>query len=932
MLRGIIVLGWVLSCSAAGLAQQSAAVHFFGRGPQPMVDLGEVESGIPTPEAFFGFPLGERPARHARVVDYLRALDSASDRVAVFHMGATYEGRELVYAVISSPEHIAQLEQLKSEAQSLADPRALGASQVDELAKNRPACVWLAYSIHGDEISGVDAGIGVAYRLAAGRDTLTQRLLSNLLVIIDPSENPDGRERYLAQMESYASAVPFADGQSMQKGGFWPWGRGNHYLFDQNRDWFAQELLESKARATAILTWQPQVLVDAHEMGQYDTYLFSPPRQPFNQQLSPELKDWWNIFAADQAAAFDRHAWPYYTREWNEELYPGYGSSWPLYQGAVGILYEQAGVSGSRISQHDGTVLTYSETVAHQYLSSVTNLTTAANHREELIRHYIAHRKNAASTFGGGPAHAYLVRPDANVDRLNDLAANLERQQISVYTADKEFSTQAQGYLQAKASSQSFPKGTLIIPTDQPTGRLIQTVLGFDWRLPDSFLVAERKELLKNRESKLYEVTSWSMLEAYGVDAYSTTATVGAAKTRWQKPVLAGAVHGEDPRIGFGLDMSSDRSLAALVQMFQRGLVVEAAAKDLDAGGVMLPRGSVVVPRRPNPANYVAILDSIAKETGAEFVALESGRGALGPDLGGGEVDWLRTPKVALAAANLTNSGNVGHIWHLLDYKLRLPVSMLEISRLGDLDLSVYNVLILPDSWGSIGSVLSGGGADAIKSWVRSGGTLIAMDGSAAWCADSATGLSSVRLRSQVLGKLAEYDAATQLETTWDTPDITKLNLWDVPASDSAAEAKSPSSKSTEELKRDEDAARPFSPQGTILKVELDRENWLCAGMSAEVPVLVSSDKVFLAKYPDARTVARFADAKDLRISGLLWPEARTRLARSSYCTREQLGSGQIILFAGQPNFRGYFRGSERLLVNAVLYGPGLGTSWTPRW
>jgi len=422
------------------------------------------------------------------------------------------------------------------------------------------------------------------------------------------------------------------------------------------------------------------------------------------------------------------------------------------------------------------------------------------------------------------------------------------------------------------------------------------------------------------------------MLQAYGVDAYSSAQSVSAPKTRWQMPEVKGTVSGTDPKIGYGLDMSSDRSLRALVQLHERGLVVEASTKDLDAGGVNLPRGSVIVPRRPNPPHYAAVLDSIASETGAEFVGLESGRGALGPDLGGGDVEWLRAPKVALAAATPSNVSNVGHIWHLFDYKLRLPISMVEFSRLGDIDLSIYNVLILPDTWGSLSTVLGGGALESIKTWVRGGGTLIAMDGSAAYCADSSSGLSSVRLRSQVLGRLSEFEAAATLESTWETPDISKLKIWDYPAADTTGESKAPSPKSVDELKRDEENARIFSPHGAILKVELDRENWLCSGMGAEVPVLTYSDHVFLAKFPEVRTVGRYAKPEDLRISGLLWPEARERLARSSYCTREQMGAGQVILFAGQPNFRAYFRGSERLLVNAVLYGPGLGTSWTPRW
>jgi len=245
----LVVFSWLTPCRATS---ENSSVHLFGRGPHPLVDLGQVDPTVPSPEQFLGSPLAEPPARYAQVIQYFRHLDSTSPRVAVFTMGSTYEGRELIYAVMSTPERMARLAEVQRDLQSLRDPRALSAAQIDELVKRTPVCAWLAYSIHGDEISGVDAALGLAYRLAAGTDSLTLRLLNELVIVIDPMQNPDGRERYLAQVEAFASAVPTADGQSMQKGGFWPWGRGNHYLFDMNRDWFAQELLESQARVSAM--------------------------------------------------------------------------------------------------------------------------------------------------------------------------------------------------------------------------------------------------------------------------------------------------------------------------------------------------------------------------------------------------------------------------------------------------------------------------------------------------------------------------------------------------------------------------------------------------------------------------------------------------------------------------------------------------------
>jgi hypothetical protein len=932
--RSIAIL-LVLGIAIARLeASEHKVVQFFGSGPHPIVDSREVDPAIPSPDEVLGFALGERPAHQAQVLDYFRRLDEGSDRVRLVEMGRTYENRPLVYVIISSETNMARLDEIRQDVARIADPRSLSRSDLERLVEKAPAVVWLAYSIHGDEISGVDASLAVAYRLAAGTDTLAQRLREELVVLIDPVENPDGRERYLAQMESFATAVSSADGQSLQRGGFWPWGRGNHYLFDMNRDWFTQELVESQARIAAVVEWNPQVLVDAHEMGQWDTYLFSPPRQPFNLHLPPRTLEWWNIFAADQGKAFDQRGWAYYTREWNEEWFPGYGSSWPLYAGAVGILYEQAGVSGSRISRHDGTVLTYAETVDHHYVSSIANATTAANHRKELLLDYYNARSRAVALHGSGKAQAFLVRPDKNSDRQNHLAEALTRQGIELTVATTNFSAQTRGYYEARAASHTFEKGTLIIHTGQPQGYLIQTILGFDQRVPDSFLAVERKELLKKRGSKLYEITSWSMLQAYGADAYESEAAVSVAAEPWSSTALQGKLESRDAQQGFAFDATADRGLKAIAMLLERGLQLSVAKKDLDVEGRKLPRGTVLLPRRANPAHYVDVLDTVARETGIEVLAINSGRGNEGPDLGGEELGLLQKPRVALVAGGSTDFTSVGWIWHLLDQKLGVPAALIDVARVGDVDLSIYNVLILPDMWGSYSSAMGKPAVEAVKQWVQAGGTLIAVGSGAMFCADSSTGLSVVRPREQILAKLSEYEQASLEEVAAEQPDMSKLQIWDYTADSAAAkgEKKEAPKPSLEELQKADELARALSPHGAILRANLDTEDWMTVGMGDKVPVMITTPAVLAAKFPPVRTVARFAAPESLRLSGLLWPEARLRIANSSYCTRESSGRGQIILFAEQPNFRAYFRGAERLLSNAILLGPGMGTWHAPEW
>jgi hypothetical protein len=583
-------------------------------------------------------------------------------------------------------------------------------------------------------------------------------------------------------------------------------------------------------------------------------------------------------------------------------------------------------------------VLTYSESVEHHYISSLANLETAARNREALLNDYYRHRKQAVESFGGGKVKAFLVIPDKNADRMDHLAENLSRQGIEVKVAKQSFSASARGYYDGRSASKQFPSGTMIIPTNQPQGYLVQTILGFDPHLSDSFLVEERRELLKHRSSKLYEITSWSMLQAYGLDAYETESTVGVASEPWSSKEVTGSVVGRNPLQGFVMEPENDRALRAIAMMFERGLTMHAARKDLDWEGKKLKRGTIFLPRRANPDNVVNVLDTIATKVGVTFVGINTGKGEIGPDLGGSDLEVLVKPRIALMAGGATSFTSVGWIWHLLDQKIGVPVSLIDVAQLGNADLAVYNTVILPHG-GNYAGVIGKPTVEYLRKWVEDGGTLIAIGNAAEFCADSTVNLSAARPRHQILAKLKEYEKSATEEIAAEKPDLKKLQIWEYvprdtakPVKDEKPAQKQPEGMTPEELKKADEVARVLSPHGTILRVNLDQEEWLTFGLGQSVPAMVTGSTVLMAKHPPVRTVGRFASAEDLRVSGLLWPEARLRIANTSYCTRDTHGKGQVILFADQPNFRGFFRGAERLLSNAILYGPGLGTSGAPEW
>jgi hypothetical protein len=287
-------------------------------------------------------------------------------------------------------------------------------------------------------------------------------------------ENPDGRERILAQYQQWQGAVPNSDLQSLNHRGVWPWGRTNHYLFDLNRDWFATVHPETRGKVKAILDWKPQFLVDSHEMSAYDTYLFNPPREPFNPYYHKVIHKWWDRFANDQAVAFDQFGWSYYTRDWNEEIYPGYGSSWGIYAGVVGILYEQSRTSGQQVKRPDGSITTFREAVHHQFISSISNLSTVANHREELLTDFYEIRKASVES---SPNEVFVFPFNNNLDRLDDFVETLQRQSIEVYTTEKNLKlSSAKSHENKIVKNVVVKNGAVVVKVNQPLKALIQNM------------------------------------------------------------------------------------------------------------------------------------------------------------------------------------------------------------------------------------------------------------------------------------------------------------------------------------------------------------------------------------------------------------------------------------------------------------------------
>lgn len=926
-----------------GPAQDGPSIRF-GDAPELAYDVdffpgAQHDPAITTPDAILGQTHGSRLAHHDEVLRAFRTWAGESDRVSLLSIGRSHEGRELIFAVVTTPENHERMDELKANMAKLANPEGLSELSAGQIIQSSPAVAWMGYSIHGDELSGTDASLAVAYHLAADRSAETLDLLKNVVVVIDPCMNPDGRQRILSMVEQSAGYTPNLNYSSMHRGR-WPYGRGNHYLFDMNRDWMGGTQPETRARWRAIQEWNPQLFVDSHEMGALDTFLFYPKANPLHPNIPRKQEAWLTAFAADAAKAFDAHGWSYYTREWADGWAPFYSDSWGALMGSIGILYEQAGIQGFQLRRPSGEVLTYREAVHHQVSASFANLNTLKDNRQKILEDYLTSKRNNLSEKTPGNDQWLAVIPEGP-SRMQRLVELLKGQGIEHYHNSAELSLRkAQGARGGSEDALALPAGTLLVPARQARQPLLRAYFDFDARIDGKTLKEEREQLERENRSKMYDMTAWSLPHAYDINAWWGTFE-GAPESLTpgfpggDAPGLTMEAKAEQEVYGWIVDGHDDSAVAFAARAMEAGLQVNVSDRDFETPDRSWARGSLLVRRGEQafPVDQVEQrIDTAARAAGARAHRIYTGRApGEGPDLGGGHFQLLARPRVALLANAPVSSDTYGHLWHQLDVELGVPFTILDAQLFGSVDLRRYNVLILPP--GNLGGLLSDH-REALATWVRGGGTLIATGSSSALLTRGEDALSGVRLRRNALEQLDEYGRAVARERAAEEVVIDEQLLWEGTPTTQPEKASSEEKESAaDETPIEERDAwmRRFSPSGANLLAQVNRHHWLTVGCGENMPIGFSGSYVYLTKDP-VQTAVRFSPPESLRLAGLLWPEARERIADSAYLTRERKGNGQVILFAGVPAFRGYHVGTARLFSNAVIYGPGLGTHQALGW
>ena len=897
------------------------------------------------PNEFLDFDYATRVATPEQITSALKSWANQSDRLKVIEYARSHENRPLHAVFISSPENLKNLNSIKDKISQLADARNTNDRKAKTLINELPAVAWMAYSIHGNETSGADAALGVIYHLIASKDDDILELLDDMVIIVDPVMNPDGRARFAKNLEQYRGTAPNYDDQSLIHTGDWPYGRTNHYYYDLNRDWVYLTQPETQGRVALINEWKPQILVDAHEMGAQDTFMTGPAREPINKNVDYDLIKWGNVFAKDQGNEFDRRNWRFYTGEWHEDLYPGY-SFYVAFRGTLGILYEQSRMAEDGVRRPEGTIQSYKESVHHQFVSTMINLDTLKNNSKSMYEDYWDGRKYNVSSNSKYSNRSYVVLANDNNGRINALAEKLKAQDIEIYKNNKPINvSNALKQNGVTVNEYTIPIGSMIIPNNQPEAPLVSAILEFDAEIDDEVLIEEKQKRIKNGSSIMYDTTAFNFTMMFGLPAITVPQDLKDNLTNWI-PSPESLEINQDAVI-WAVDGKDDRSVAFAARLLEQNVQVRIIDKNSTLSGHDLSRGSVAVIAMDNPSynNLHETIKTVATDLDISVVSIESGFGPKElPDWGGRHFRLLKKPQIAILSHSGFSSYDVGVSWWSLDHHLGIRHSQLNSSLTGYGDLRRYNTIILPSG----NPDLSDYAKNTLMDWVKQGGTLIANNRSTRTIISS-DGMGSVKSLNTTFDKSKSYniDLMREIYSLEDNIDISDANDNKVDTEITYPWETSDVTYTKEQLEMRDKWQSTLMPSGAIVSARADSENWLTFGAEDVVPVLYGNYPILMTggnstaalrigelipnKDSKTKTInwSQIPSGYDLnvRMSGLVWPEASQRIANSAYLTREKIGKGQIILFSGEPNFRGSARGTNRLWLNAVIYGSGLGTN-----
>lgn len=663
------------------------------------IGMSSLIAQIKTPEAFLGYPLGTRFTPHHQIVAYFNYVASVNKNIRLIEYGKTYENRPLMVAVISSAENMGRLEEIRQNNVNLSKADA-------KASTTQPAILWLSYNVHGNEASSSEVSMKSLYTLAEGSFKQTKEWLKNTVVIIDPCLNPDGRERFVNYYNAVLGSKPNADPDAREHTEPWPRGRVNHYYYDLNRDWAWQTQVETQQRVALYHLWMPEVHVDFHEQGYNQPYYFAPAAEPVHQDITPFQREFQITVGRNNARYFDQNGWQYFTKERFDLLYPSYGDTYPLYNGAIGMTYEQGGIgAGLAVVTATGDTLTLEDRVNHHFTTSMATVETVSGHASTLVSEFKKYFAQAMVT-SPGIYKSYVIKADHS-GRLNKLAELLTKNHIE-YAFGGEKTLNGLSFETKKSVAFKVLRNDMVINLKQPAAVLANVLFEPETKVTDS---------------NTYDITAWALPYVYGLNAYALKETVSGAFKEMEKPTEA-AVSAAKP-YAWVLPWSAMEDAKALIALQQYGVKVRLSEQAFTSGNKVYPAGSLLIYRLENEkinkdvANRIAV---VSRDLNKNFDAISSGFVDKGKDFGSGVYPLLKAPKVAVVSGPDVSSHSIGQIWHFFEQELHYPLSIIPEQRLGSLELESTNVLILPD-----GDYMRKN-MEKLEGWISRGGKVIVME------------------------------------------------------------------------------------------------------------------------------------------------------------------------------------------------------------
>lgn len=818
-----------------------------------LVDGVSYDQSVLKPAEVFGHDIGDQPVRHDLMVQYIRAIAEKSPRMSVETIGYSHENRPILFITVSAPENMARIDAIKTQHVLRTDPE-----RADEASDDLPVVTWVNYGVHGAEASGMEAAVPTLYHLAAAQDEATLSQLQNSVILITAVFNPDGHSRRVSWISQYGSDVRATDPAHEIHNQYWPGGRTNHYWFDLNRQWLLQTQPESRAWLSKWHEWRPQVSADMHEMGPNSTYYFHPGVPTRKYPLVPDRARELLVEIADYHRAFmDSEGKLYFSEEGFDNFYIGKGSTYPQVNGSLGILFEAGAQMGIARESNQG-LKTFANNIRNHFRTSLTTIEGAAAMREKLHAFQRDFYAEAADLARADRVKGYVFRAPEDTVRLNMFLDLLARHRVEAHRVSGSI----------KAGGKTYGENSYIVSLNQAQYRMAKAMFNRITEFPDKVF---------------YDVSGWTLPLAYGLEHSEITSNPSnRLGERAVASFAAGAAPDQAP-YAYVFRWSDYYAPRAVNELLQAGVMARVAKEPIRVqttrGVVAFERGAIIVQRdlQTVPAADIhAMMERFALRDGLTIHAATSGHTLdAGADLGGrNSVSDLKAPKILLVTGPGLTSYDAGEVWHQLDHRMNIPVTLVRKDRLARVDLDRYTHMILV---GGGGARLSDSMSGKVEGWVRAGGTFVAHRQGASWAAEA------------LFAKKSKKD---------DKKETIKQRL-------SYAD------------KGQKDAEHVIG--GALFESDLDITHPLGFGYVRRLVTTNRNTSIVLPVPEDPYAqVAVYTDQPLL--SGYASPRRINEIKGTPMMTAVRQGRGSVVLFADNPNFRATYIGAEKMFLNALFF------------